>query len=507
MYKQAYYFYFEVEKVAEEEKNREPESDVESDKEKTRGEEDVNVNDDELEYLDPSMLKTVVEAPPTSGTEDDQDDSEEEYEGFEVDVDGEVEEPWFHTQAVPNSYLAKLNLTATNYRLLVCNPCGRAHVVENMLGHMRRTHQKEYAQITSSWTEWKAVVQECNILDVMPPVPNNTPPPLYGLTIMKGFKCAYCNRCAMDKHSLRQHSCDRPNNEATNTYMQQFNNNDSRTWFPVQPPPPVDNEALEPEVQAMITEFLEYKYEAPAIDDPRMLSPWNMSTKWPIYTKGFTLDFIHKAVAADKTGEYKQLKDKLREYLRRAEAYIESTNRLVLQRLNTDDPNVCGIDNQTFSKHQAKATLDQYSTPIYCFLLMLLRNHDDDHNERQLDIGWVAKDDDLYDALTTLKWYFWEDGLKDEDERLIGAIHQALYRLWAYSYTSTIDDPIPDPTERYLMLQSVGADGAFMEPHNITPIIAKFKYVLRLTMIYELHNPTVIEKRDNVHELSAQIVP
>ncbi len=32
MYKQAYYFYFEVEKVAEEEKNREPESDVESDK-------------------------------------------------------------------------------------------------------------------------------------------------------------------------------------------------------------------------------------------------------------------------------------------------------------------------------------------------------------------------------------------------------------------------------------------------------------------------------------------
>ena len=136
---------------------------------------------------------------------------------------------------------------------------------------------------------------------------------------------------------------------------------------------------------------------------------------------------------------------------------------------------------------------------------MLLRNHDDNRHGRQLDIGWEAKGGDLWDALTSLKEYFWEDGLEDQDELLFKTIHQVLYRLWAHSYTSAINDPVPDPTERYLMLQSVGTNGAFMEPHSITPIIAKFKYVLRLTMIYELHNPTFIEKHDSVHALSAQI--
>lgn len=209
-----------------------------------------------------------------------------------------------------------------------------------MQGHIKREHTKEYKYMESTRKEWEAAVQACQISSVMPTAPGNTPPPLYGLSIMKGVKCAYCNRCAVDRNSLRQHTCNRHGNAVTDTYMQQFNNSDSRMWFPVQPPPSVDDDTLEPEVQAMLAEFLEYRYQAPIIDDARMLSPWNMSTKWPIYTKDLAIERIQEAVALDKSGEYKQLKKKLREYLRRAEACIESTNRLVLQRLNTDDPNV-----------------------------------------------------------------------------------------------------------------------------------------------------------------------
>ena len=44
-----------------------------------------------------------------------------------------------------------------------------------------------------------------------------------------------------------------------------------------------------------------------------------------------------------------------------------------------------------------------------------------------------------------------------------------------------------------------------MEASEITPTISKFKYALRLTIVYELNEPMFIQNLEDPHARSAQI--
>ncbi|PSR72115.1 hypothetical protein PHLCEN_2v12008 [Hermanssonia centrifuga] len=53
-------------------------------------------------------------------------------------------------------------------------------------------------------------------------------------------------------------------------------------------------------------------------------------------------------------------------------------------------------------------------------------------------------------------------------------------------WSKTQTNPLPDPTERFIMLTSLNNDGSHFQPAQITGLFAKLKYALRLVMLVEI---------------------
>lgn len=145
--------------------------------------------------------------------------------------------------------------------------------------------------------------------------------------------------------------------------------------------------------------------------------------------------------------------------------------------------------------------------PLYRLLLLLLCTHKDSDGHQDINIDWQPRHPALNQAIGVLKAQLLDIADQDNSVVIIPSLHAVIYQLWTFSYVSSIQDPAPDPTEHYLMLQSLQADGSFAEPHHITPVIAKFKFLLRLAMIYEVSTPQFITPHDDIHEHCKQIHP
>lgn len=183
---------------------------------------------------------------------------------------------------------------------------------------------------------------ECSLRHIAPSHPTTIPPPLYGLPVHSGFKCSACDSCASTKHSLRQHKCNEDEYDVLPTSMQQFNLSHQRTWFPVQEVTilPKIKELQDSQLQNAVLAFERFTYEQEDTNDARKISPWLMTTKWHVHSSTVELEVARKVTSLDNPGQYSTLPTILQEYLRIAESRIDTMNTLVLQRLNTDDPQV-----------------------------------------------------------------------------------------------------------------------------------------------------------------------
>ena len=80
------------------------------------------------------------------------------------------------------------------------------------------------------------------------------------------------------------------------------------------------------------------------------------------------------------------------------------------------------------------------------------------------------------------------------DEQLFECLHTVVYALWSQCWEPSHEDSAPDPTERFIMWQSLQKDGSHAEPHYMTNILAKFKKLLRLVMVVEIHQGHYLKK-------------
>lgn len=220
----------------------------------------------------------------------------------------------------------------TKDHLLICSSCGVAHIPEDMKSHLKKQHTEAYKRVKEDLSAWNEAISQCGIANILPKPPSNIPPPLYGLPVEVGLKCSDCNRCAPSRDSLRHHKC--TGNTSEKTFMQRFNHNTASKWFPVQLPRDLDDHT-DSQFQTLISNFLQPLSVERLVDDPRMVSPWLLTTKWNKYVENIDIDTIHAAVS---TEGYLALRDWVLKYLRRAEGKIEATNCIVLQKLNTNDP-------------------------------------------------------------------------------------------------------------------------------------------------------------------------
>ncbi|KAI6016335.1 hypothetical protein BKA83DRAFT_4497957 [Pisolithus microcarpus] len=120
--------------------------------------------------------------------------------------------------------------------------------------------------------------------------------------------------------------------------------------------------------------------------------------------------------------------------------------------------------------------MKQYILPVVTLLAMLIRQeysgkHFTGSNNMLMELSAVLRIQDP------------EEGSRDA----LPLIHQILFQVWSTAWTHQGDGDIVDPTERCLALMMLRQDGAFKEPQEVTPVIARMEYCMRLTFLKEIH--------------------
>ncbi|KAI5980514.1 hypothetical protein EDD15DRAFT_2188573, partial [Pisolithus albus] len=211
--------------------------------------------------------------------------------------------------------------------------------------------------------------------------------------------------------------------------------------------------------------------------DGRLITPWLLTTRWNEWAKWYKkpteelralVSLPQPSLPAEEN--YSELYDSIRSYFEEAAMLIDTTDELVLQRLNSPDPAKEGISNMPFHKHMHQSTLKQYIHPIVCFVTMLLR-----------DLWFIG---DANVDISRLDDLF-EQGAPDQSQ-IIRQIHIVLLKVWTTPWSKSKYYIVPDPTESCLALLTLNHDGSFKQPKDVTKLIAKFEYCMRLTFLKEI---------------------
>ncbi|KAI6017532.1 hypothetical protein EDC04DRAFT_2608014 [Pisolithus marmoratus] len=202
--------------------------------------------------------------------------------------------------------------------------------------------------------------------------------------------------------------------------------------------------------------------------DNRLVSPWLLTTRWHEWARWLRkpTEELRAMVALPRPSlpeeeHYKTLVETIELYFEEAVTMIDSTDELVLQWLNSPDP---------VKGHQHDGTLKKYMHPVICFITMLLRDL------------WMIPDANM----VILKL---DDMLQEpapEQSRILAQLHAMLLKVWTTPWSKSKYHIVPDPTESCLALLTLNRDGSFKSTKEVTTLIAKFEYCMRLTFLREI---------------------
>ncbi|KAI6103900.1 hypothetical protein EDD17DRAFT_1763814 [Pisolithus thermaeus] len=212
--------------------------------------------------------------------------------------------------------------------------------------------------------------------------------------------------------------------------------------------------------------------------DGHMVSPWLLTTQWHEHMAGKDIRQLCSLVTLPKNndGDIPGLRDAVEACYAEVCSLLDRTGELVSQRLNSLDPTKSGISNTPFHKHLYKSTMKQYILPVVALLAMLIR-------QEYSGKDFTGSNNKLIELLAVLQIQDPEEGDRDA----LPLIHKLLFQVWGMAWTHQGDGDIVDPTERCLALMMLRQDGAFKEPQEVTPVIARLEYCMYLTFLKEIH--------------------
>ncbi|KAG1723163.1 hypothetical protein EDD22DRAFT_790177, partial [Suillus occidentalis] len=239
-----------------------------------------------------------------------------------------------------------------------------------------------------------------------------------------------------------------------------------------------------------------------APQDDRMVSPWLLTTRWHEHTFGHVTERLRGMVTIPKDDDDEdllKLKEAVGVYFQYALDLLPTTDEITLQRLNSPDPKKLGISNTPFHKHQDKDTMRRYILPIVSLLAMLIRS--DDSSDYHIPMH-----PDLQYLITALDGSVARNSpYQLTDISLI--VHQILMHIWTTKWKRMPENLIPDPTERCLALLTLQKDGSFKEPKDVTGIIAKDEYCIRLAFLTEIRNRVALGEAEDESAAFDQLEP
>ncbi|KAG2047860.1 P-loop containing nucleoside triphosphate hydrolase protein, partial [Suillus hirtellus] len=311
-----------------------------------------------------------------------------------------------------------------------------------------------------------------------------------GLAIHDAFACRHCDKVLLSEKKIREHSSlkhkDLPIPGAWRICRaQRFQSGGGQSghqvFWEIYESDGDSTTSLDSIIQNVLSKIGDELVVPQLPRDDRMISPWLLTTRWHESIGIYPPEALRKMVALPQDGEgLQKLKHSVEIYFETALALIPTTDELTLQKLNSPDPVKSGISNTPFHKHQQQETMQRYLYPIVALLSMLIRsNPAEPYN--------IPMPDHLEKLLDDLDLSVAQDSHIDEGT-ITGNIHRIFMCLWQTKWERTDINPIPDPTERCIALLTLQKDGSFKEPQDVTGIIAKDEYCMRLAFLTEIKN-------------------
>ncbi|KIY47216.1 hypothetical protein FISHEDRAFT_74889 [Fistulina hepatica ATCC 64428] len=204
----------------------------------------------------------------------------------------------------------------------------------------------------------------------------------------------------------------------------------------------------------------------------RQISAWLKTTGWHLYVGNHPAQPLLQWTDSPKPEDFNSLACAVRTYFIEAYHLIDETELVTKQILLSPDPQADGINNTPFTKHEQATTLPSSYIPYGIRLLTMLLRPSVEGFEMNLP-------QNVEDALSQLR--------DPSAELTSDSIHKLFFALWTTNWTTVRVDKITDPTVRFLALATLLPNGGWKEPKDVTYILARFFYLMRLTFLYEMH--------------------
>ncbi|KAF8425053.1 hypothetical protein L210DRAFT_3509366 [Boletus edulis BED1] len=381
-------------------------------------------------------------------------------------------------------FLASLNLVVNaEFRFLICQLCQEGIPTSTAQGHIKNKHPALLFAFDQD--QFDNATRTVQLIPSLPDTISGPRPIIHGLAVCKAFACDQCSTVMISLQKMKEHysACHQglPKPQQFRACKAQRMRAEGQgkqraLWEVIIMDSVVDSKEI------MVTTLMaELNKELEVVripTDGRLVSPWLRTTRWHehIAATSTSIDDLRTRIALPRPQIEetccKNLQQLVEQYFQEALELIDTTDELILQRLNSPDPAKHGISNTPFHKHMMDATMKQYIIPVVCLLSMLLREL------------WIGMEQENI-VISKLEDLIEQD---QEPSCIIQQIHVVLMKLWTTRWRKMSDCPqnITDPTEAALALMTLNQDGSFKEPKDVTRIIAKLEYCMRLTFLKEI---------------------
>ena len=235
------------------------------------------------------------------------------------------------------------------FRFLVCQLCQEAIPTKETRSHLRNKH----AELSSVFDKpcFDGIVKDLTIVSKLPTDISGPRNPVHGLAIHTAIACGLCSSvftkpAVMQKHYRNVHQNVKVPTSWRSCKAQCLKLKglgQYQTFWEIstsEGEPRKSSRAIM--VEKTMKELEKEQDTIQASGNHRLVSPWLLTTRWHEYVADFDIPAkeLCRRVALPRPDEedYRTLMDVVEVYFREAEALIDGTDELVLQRLNSPDP-------------------------------------------------------------------------------------------------------------------------------------------------------------------------
>ncbi|KAL1671388.1 hypothetical protein EV122DRAFT_284983 [Schizophyllum commune] len=363
--------------------------------------------------------------------------------------------------------------------LLVCNTCQHIVHPQKLSTHWREVsaHQEEARSVDGTRTI-QAHLESLGVPFNVPDYASSTVPsmPVEGIDIFTVYGCSACPKHAKFRHRMNAHCRDCPREGAcvVTVYVQRPRQECGYVRVLPRRGAPVD-----PVVRSLVERY-EESVTALTLDhsNARLINPLLRRTQWHAQVKPFDRDALlhHARFPSAPEREFGDLVLTVTQYYERALGCLPSTDELVLQLVNTSEPERNGVNHTPIHEFdQNHTTLPEYSRLVANVIAILLR-------KGRTGAFPVPSSPSLDSALERLRL-----SLCVRKERSIMSVHDVLTQLWFTEWRRTRPaQALVDPTMAALTLLSLKPDGSFLTAQELTKPLAKLTRAIQLTVIFEV---------------------